>query len=270
MKEPAIRLDNMRIASPCPVGWEQMSGDERVRRCDLCELHVYDISRMTRREAESLIANSEGRICARLFRRVDGTVITQDCPVGLRAIRRRVVKTAGAICATIMSLCLSVAGQNPQADKNSCASQVKITRKISDAQAEAGIIVLKILDVNGAVVAGAEVTITESTGQPVAGEMKSRIRQRTSSDEGRVEFAELAKCTYNLKIDQPGFQTFTLNEVPVQAKELVTVEVTLTVSEATGTIGIVDTGYWIQRPIDTPPGTTIITRKMIEGLPHQE
>jgi hypothetical protein len=270
MQEPTVRLDHIRIASPCPVSWEQMTGDECVRRCDLCELNVYDISRMSRLEAESLIAKSEGRICARLFRRSDGTVITRDCPVGLRAIRRRVVKTAGAVCTAIISLCLSVAGQKPQADKNSCAAQVKTTRTVSDAQTETGMIVLKILDVNGAVVAGAEVTITKSAGQPIAGDATNRPRHRTSNDEGRVEFAELVKGIYNLKIEQPGFQIFMLNEVPVQAKEIITLEVTLTVSDTSVTIGIVDSGYWIRHPIDTHPDMTIITSEMINRVPRQE
>ena len=63
-----------------------MSGDDRVRFCDLCNLHVYDISRLSRKEAEALITKTEGRICARVYRRTDGTVITKDCPVGLRAM----------------------------------------------------------------------------------------------------------------------------------------------------------------------------------------
>jgi hypothetical protein len=102
------RLDHLRIASPCPVGWEQMSGDDRVRFCEQCSLRVYNISAMTRSEAEALIANTEGRICARLFRRSDGTIITKDCPVGLRAIRRRVAKVAGAAFAVLLSVCANV------------------------------------------------------------------------------------------------------------------------------------------------------------------
>jgi hypothetical protein len=106
-------LNQMRIASPCPVGWEQMSGDERVRHCRLCDLHVYNISEMTRKEAQSLIQQSDGRICARLFRRADGTVITRDCPVGLRAVRRRVAKTATAAFTAVLSFSAMVFGQKP-------------------------------------------------------------------------------------------------------------------------------------------------------------
>ena len=90
-----IKLDRLRIASPCPASWEQMTGDDRARFCELCNLHVYNIAELTASEAKSLIANAEGRICARLYRRSDGTVITKDCPVGLRAIRRRVARIAG-------------------------------------------------------------------------------------------------------------------------------------------------------------------------------
>ena len=181
-----------------------MTGDERARLCRLCNLHVYNISEMTRGEAYALMAKSEGRICARLVRRSDGTVITRDCPVGLRAIRRRVARTATTVFAAIMTLGASVAGQKPsKADKSSCVPQVKITRKISQSPGNAGIVSLKIFDMNGAAVAGADVTITEN-----AEGSETRISKpphRTSSDEGRVDFAGLAKGFYNLRIESPGF-----------------------------------------------------------------
>jgi hypothetical protein len=244
-----------------------MTGDERVRLCRLCDLRVYNISQMTRNEAESLIANSEGRICARLFRRVDGTIITRDCPVGLRAIRRRLAKTAGAVFAAIVTLCASVAGQKPsKADKGSCVPQVKKTRKLSDSE-EASTIALKIFDMNGAVVAGADVVITKSIELPEGSQLKfGQARHRTSSDEGRVEFAGLAKGVYDLKVEAPGFRTFTLKKVDVGANELINLDVTLVVAEATHTVGI------LAEPslIDTPAGTFIISEEMIRRLPHQK
>ena len=66
-------IDRLRIATPCPISWEQMTGDDRVRFCDHCQLNVYNISELSRSEAETLIASTEGRLCARLFRRADGT-----------------------------------------------------------------------------------------------------------------------------------------------------------------------------------------------------
>jgi hypothetical protein len=73
-----------------------MVGDERVRFCAQCELNVYNLSGMTRREAEALVAGTEGRLCVRFYRRSDGTILTRNCPIGLRAIRRRVSRVAGA------------------------------------------------------------------------------------------------------------------------------------------------------------------------------
>jgi hypothetical protein len=59
---------------------------------------------MTRSEAESLIARTDGRLCVRFYRRRDGSIITRDCPVGLRAIRRRVSYVAKAIGSMVLGL----------------------------------------------------------------------------------------------------------------------------------------------------------------------
>ena len=84
----------IRIASPCKADWAAMRGDARVRFCSSCSLNVYNISEMTRAAAEELIRATEGRLCIRLYRRKDGTVITRDCPKGLRAIRWRFARAA--------------------------------------------------------------------------------------------------------------------------------------------------------------------------------
>jgi len=81
-----------------------MAGDERVRHCTLCSLNVYNFAEMTRDEVRELLVQTEGRVCARLYRRADGTVITRDCPTGLRALRRRTSRVAAALIATALSL----------------------------------------------------------------------------------------------------------------------------------------------------------------------
>ncbi len=89
-------LEGVRVAAPCKADWGKMVGDERVRYCGQCSLHVYNLSGMTKREAEGLVANSEGRLCVRFYRRADGSILTSNCPTGLRAIRQRVSRIAGA------------------------------------------------------------------------------------------------------------------------------------------------------------------------------
>src|SRR5262245_42133081 len=83
MADDVSLLDRIVIASPCMAAWAEMKGDERVRFCDLCKLNVYNLSAMTRPEAERLIAEKEGCLCATFYRRQDGTILTRDCPVGL-------------------------------------------------------------------------------------------------------------------------------------------------------------------------------------------
>jgi hypothetical protein len=95
-------LDGVRVAAPCRADWEKMVGDERMRYCEECSLHVYNLSGMTRREAEALITNAEGRLCIRFYRRADGSVLTRNCPVGLRALRRRVSRVAGATLSAVL------------------------------------------------------------------------------------------------------------------------------------------------------------------------
>src|SRR5437763_1113970 len=79
------QLGILKIASPCAEPWESMRGDERVRRCDLCKLNVYNLSELTSEEARQLLRRRvPGRICARFYRRFDGTVLTKDCNRGFK------------------------------------------------------------------------------------------------------------------------------------------------------------------------------------------
>ncbi len=82
-------LDDVRIASPCSANWSEMQGDAKVRYCGKCEKNVYDLSAMTREEAETTLLAREGELCVRFYRRTDGTLLTQDCPVGVRRKRMR-------------------------------------------------------------------------------------------------------------------------------------------------------------------------------------
>lgn len=89
-------LPHIKIASPCHANWEEMTGDERTRFCASCRKHVYNLSAMTAAQASNLIREKEGKLCVRYFLRSDGTILTQDCPVGLAAARRQLLKVAAA------------------------------------------------------------------------------------------------------------------------------------------------------------------------------
>ncbi len=100
------QLPNIRIASPCSMDWESMSGTDQARHCAECKLNVYNLSNMTTQEALDLIKRTEGNLCVRMLQRSDGTVITQDCPVGLAAARAKVARVAcriSAVAATVLA-----------------------------------------------------------------------------------------------------------------------------------------------------------------------
>src|SRR5437868_7064475 len=99
-----------------------MTGDERVRHCGQCRLNVYNISEMTRAEAEGLIRKHEGRLCVRYYQREDGTILVKDCPVGFAAVRAKAIKMATRMAGALMVLLSAgaVLGQKEDEDRRLC------------------------------------------------------------------------------------------------------------------------------------------------------
>jgi len=192
-------LNYLRIASPCPANWESMKGDDRVRFCELCNLNVYNFAELTPRQASRLIAGAEGRLCGRLFLRADGTIITKNCPVGLRAIRHRVARASGAIFATLVSLSAGVfAGTRNQtnrlpADPAGSSSGLGVPSQTAMLN---GI----VTDMNGAAIQDATVTLTDIG--------KKQKRTTRTDKEGRYAFVVSEFGGYRLRITAPPFKPF--------------------------------------------------------------
>jgi hypothetical protein len=96
-------LSHVRVAAPCRADWESMRGNERVRFCGQCSMNVYNLSNMTKQDAEALILSTEGRLCVRYYHRKDGSILTANCPVGLRALKRRVTGFSRAAVSSVLS-----------------------------------------------------------------------------------------------------------------------------------------------------------------------
>jgi hypothetical protein len=102
-------LDQITIASPCHADWQAMTGTDQVRFCGDCNMNVYNLSDMSRASAEALVKTHEGRLCVRFYQRPDGTLITQDCPVGVtvlrqKALRRKLPLRQWAAVVTVLTL----------------------------------------------------------------------------------------------------------------------------------------------------------------------
>jgi len=101
-------VQRVEIASPCSANWDKMTGDDRARFCGECKLNVYNLSEMSEAEGEALIIAKEGKLCARIYRRADGTVLTKDCPVGWRAMRKKMVMAGVRAVAAVVFICATV------------------------------------------------------------------------------------------------------------------------------------------------------------------
>ncbi len=125
-------LDDVRVASPCGEKWDEMVGDQTSRYCLKCEKNVYDLSSMTREQADALILAKEGKLCVRFYRRADGTILTADCPEGVARKRRRRV-AAGVVGAGLLASGAMGAGMlfGTQGEVRHDAGRKTSTREVS-------------------------------------------------------------------------------------------------------------------------------------------
>lgn len=114
MDAPAADLlRTLRVASPCSAEWAGMQGDGATRFCSQCSKHVHDLSSMTPTEVHALLTESDEPPCVRFRRRIDGTVLTGDCPVGFRRLRGKVRATYAAIATFVLGLFGSGCSEQP-------------------------------------------------------------------------------------------------------------------------------------------------------------
>ncbi len=108
MTDRRVHLEVLDVAEPCTEDWSAMRGDDVRRFCGLCHQNVFNLSAMDRATAERFVAEAEGRVCIRFYRRLDGTVVTRDCaPDRLRAARRAAQKglaLAGVAMAGVLGM----------------------------------------------------------------------------------------------------------------------------------------------------------------------
>lgn len=110
MTEP---LHSVSIKNPCRMDFDKMEGNERVRFCGDCKLNVYNLSGMTRQEAEELVSNREGRLCVTFVRRADGTLVTKDCQTIVGRVKDGFRFAASFIAAVLSGASLLTACSSP-------------------------------------------------------------------------------------------------------------------------------------------------------------
>jgi hypothetical protein len=71
-------LDQVRVANPCPMSWDKMVGDDKVRFCSECQRRVWNFFEMTDAEIVEVLRANPERLCAQITKTRDGTTVTKD------------------------------------------------------------------------------------------------------------------------------------------------------------------------------------------------
>jgi hypothetical protein len=179
-----------------------MVGNEQVRHCSECNLNVYNLSAMTERQVSELVAGHQGkRLCARLYRRADGTILTQECPWRWRTLKRRASRLAGAVLTAMMSVSFAISKN--KAPQPACECQ--------QAAAKEPAIALMVMD-------------------------KEHFTGRTGNS-GQWSLSRLHPGKYTLTVRSPGFKPFR-QIIKVQDGHVAELKITLPISATDVTVRV--------------------------------
>jgi hypothetical protein len=190
-------LDTWKISRKCPAELPLLDNDERVRFCAQCGQNVYNLSAMTRVDAEALLRLREGKICTSFYRRADGSIVTSDCSVDLVKVRWRAPRAAsiaaGALLAVGMAFAAPVSGV--------------------------------VKDAAGTALEGATVTLVHRKSG-------KKVETRTDS-QGRFLVVQVDEGSYRLEFASPGFAKLA-KELTVRKTKSPEIEATLLVGSVGG------------------------------------
>jgi hypothetical protein len=66
------------IKDPCPLQWDTLSGDNRMRFCQQCQFQVQNLSSMSTRDIKRVLSRcSSERVCLAYLRNQDGSLATR-------------------------------------------------------------------------------------------------------------------------------------------------------------------------------------------------
>jgi hypothetical protein len=207
-----------------------MQGDERVRYCPECKLNVYNFDAMDSVEIEKVVRAREGRLCARFYARPDGTLLTQNCPVGFRAKVRRISRTAGAVLSTAMAA-MSATFAAAQTGTGSAPS--------TQSQRSDASLLVEVTDQSGAVITSAKVSLIDRE--------KKTLYEGVPDPSGQALISHLAPGIYSVVVSAVSFSSNRL-EVEVLAAQTQKVTAKMKISPEVN-MGVVAVGP----PVEAEP-----------------
>jgi hypothetical protein len=251
-------VSSLRIATPCEAKWEEMAGGERLRHCSLCRLNVYNFGAMTRGEIAELLQTTEGRLCARLYQRADGTLLTSDCPsTSARRSRRKLrwrTATLGALITLSAFLSACTTFTRPRLNQHGSGMELNIER---------------VATLQAASLAG---TVLEESGSPLPGvtvvvkdEATQRELRTVTNETGAFEITSIGDGVYRVEVTLFGLQPMIREHVTLTRNDVARAQIRLRLDPTiTVTVGalIMETS-----PVTSDPGTTTFSEEFIRNLP---
>ena len=216
MSDPIRSLDRVTIPQPCNADWDQMIGNDQVRFCEHCSLHVTNLSSMTRPEAMRFVAKSRGRLCVRFIARPLGDVLAAGTEK-LHRISKRVSRVATGAFSATLSIASAVAQTTTPTQPS--PQRLSIAGVITPAREVGAVITGTVTDPVGALVNGAVVTLTNAKAQ--------QAFIYSTTDDGTYQVSLLEPGRYTLTIESPGFAKAELPEIDVKGEEKITRNVEL-------------------------------------------
>lgn len=229
-----------------------MAGDERIRHCALCDLNVYNFAAMTRDEIRELLVRAEGRVCARLYRRADGTLLTRDCPTGLRALRRRLSGWANTAMAMLVSITALASGCATDDRWRRSKVQIEVEQA---AKAEYATFTGVVTGVDGIPLPGVTVMVRD--------EVSKHERAVVTDSHGTFALAPLNEGSYRVEVTLDGLKPAIVKHLALKKGEVARARVALLVD------GLVALGELAVDPSPSPAGSTTFTKELIDKLPMQ-
>jgi hypothetical protein len=223
-------LDRVRIGTPCQTDWQAMRGDDRVRFCGQCEKHVYNLSQMTRQQAERLIRKTNGNLCARFERRADGGIVTTEEVLPLPRFNVRFLRIASATMSAALSLAPTAAAKTSK-NLPVLQQQATSTEQQSQVNAETGKISGSIKNPGGEKSRFALVTLFEVEAD------NKRTKLFTM---GTYEFTGLTPGQYKVMVYSPHLPTYSSEIVIIKAgqSEQINVLMKSYMMEEMGTVSV--------------------------------
>ena len=220
---PARDLNKLiEIKTPCTADWDSMTGDDRIRFCEHCNLNVNDLSQLTPKRVRRLVTKSNGRLCIRYQKRPDGSPIIKAVPAKLHTIGRRASRIAAGAFTATLSLSSVVAHSAPGSLRHEHVFASQHIGSSLEPLTFGSSIKGRVTDTTGAVIQGAGITLGTAETSYLSG--------TTTDAAGEYRFDGLQPGTYSLTIDAIGFTKNEIVEVTLSENETETVDSSLEVA----------------------------------------